>query len=185
MVKSVTATEFSNPRGKCSTGGSEFTVGAVSATLTLACNGKAGTTGANGAAGPMGPTGSPWTVGGTLPSDQSEKGAWGSIFTGDSYDPISFTIPLKTAPLGVEFIEEGNTSAQWQGPRRADGGTRLSLCYAGAPPMNTATPPEPNVAYVITTVPGGGPGAGTTGAIVVIRESGAGSPPRIGRARGR
>jgi Collagen triple helix repeat (20 copies) len=76
-------------------------------------NGKDGATGAEGPAGPQGPTGakgaagSPWTAGGTLPSEKTETGVWaiGHIEDNEAYpglgdgvdDPISFPIPLPAA----------------------------------------------------------------------------------------
>ena len=79
---SVTSTEFSGKEGPCQEGGSEFT--SAEPEPTYACNG------------------SPWTAGGTLPSGQTETGAW-SIQTTDTAEgefrfiPISFPIPLKHA----------------------------------------------------------------------------------------
>jgi len=74
---SVTATEFTGPKGPtCTVGGSEFKAGA---TTTFACNGKDGGIG-------------------TLPSDATETGTW--VFDSEGGEgettlvPISFPIPL-------------------------------------------------------------------------------------------
>jgi Collagen triple helix repeat (20 copies) len=80
-------------------GGSKFTVGGKE---TFACNGKEG---------------SPWTAGGTLPHGQIEQGTW-SIGTLPASSeklqqvPISFGIPLETAPTKAYFVSgaTGNTS---------------------------------------------------------------------------
>jgi hypothetical protein len=123
--------------------------------------------------------GSPWTAGGTLPSGQSETGAWGSFFTTAGFDPISFTIPLKTAPVAAEWIEEGETSnPHCKGNLATPTAEPGYLCvYAGEPPMNGATPPAPTVMFITIWVPGTHTnGAGTTGAVVVVEETGAGSP---------
>jgi hypothetical protein len=65
-------------------GGSEFTTGS---TKTTACNGK---------------DGSPWTVGGTLPSEKSLKGEWsmpGNAAGEEAVtDSVSFALPLAAAP---------------------------------------------------------------------------------------
>ena len=66
--------------------------------------GATGATGATGAAGPAGPKGDPWTAGGTLPSGETETGAWGGV-TGvteetednivtELWTAIGFNIPL-------------------------------------------------------------------------------------------
>jgi hypothetical protein len=116
--------------GECSTGGTQFKIGGASA--GKACNGGAGATGKSvvltaeteGANCEKGGTkvevegnaaskkyvcngkeGSPWTASGTLPSGQTETGAWGIHVTlpeteanhSEGFDiPISFSIPLAT-----------------------------------------------------------------------------------------
>jgi hypothetical protein len=67
--------------------------------------GPKGDTGAKGPEGPQGPegeAGSPWTAGGTLPSQATETGTWtfGQSVPGESnyFLPLSFPIPL-SAPL--------------------------------------------------------------------------------------
>jgi hypothetical protein len=95
---SVTSKEFTGAKGTCKAGGTEFTAGA---SKTFACTGNEG---------------SPWTAGGVLPSEQSEKGEWGTTFNaveGDSiqeevYAPISFTIPLNETTV-THVIESGET----------------------------------------------------------------------------
>jgi hypothetical protein len=82
---SVTSEEFAGEKeGHCKEGGSKFTAGG---TKTFACNG------------------SPWTAGGTLPSEKTETGAWavaGPNLEGSkkALIPISFAIPLEEA---IEF----------------------------------------------------------------------------------
>jgi collagen triple helix repeat protein len=70
--------------------------------------GKQGPQGPQGPAGPEGKQGSPWTVGSVLPEGQTEKGVWavGGIASAAKQiatSPISFGIPLKTAPA-TQFI---------------------------------------------------------------------------------
>jgi hypothetical protein len=60
-----------------------------------------------------GEEGSPWTTGGTLPSEQTETGAWGGAVgsAGIFHAPISFTIPLEgpIAESDVHVIDESGT----------------------------------------------------------------------------
>ncbi len=98
--QSVTSTEFSGEKGKCKEGGSEFTSASGKA---YACNG------------------SPWTAGGTLPSDKTETGAWSISVDKESkaIGAISFTIPLAKA-LGaaeVHYVNEtGTEQVTFTGP---------------------------------------------------------------------
>ncbi len=101
---SVTSEKVKKGEATCEKeGGSKFIF--ASGTTTV-CNGKEG---------------SPWTDGGTLPSEKTEKGVWGfGPLTQESseadsfiYIPMSFTIPLKgaLAETDVHVIEEGVTGA--------------------------------------------------------------------------
>jgi hypothetical protein len=69
--------------------------------------GAAGKNGSAGAAGAAGAEGSPWTAGGTLPSGQTETGAWSGTPPGHetAFIPISFSIPL-AAPLAFHSKAE-------------------------------------------------------------------------------
>jgi hypothetical protein len=91
---SILVGEFTGPEetppnaGPCSgRGGSEFEPEDGGGSVVYACNGAEGD------------KGSPWTAGGTLPSGETETGAW--AFSGgegeEVYTPISFTIPLAAA----------------------------------------------------------------------------------------
>jgi hypothetical protein len=81
--------------GECPEGGSKFTVGAEAG---KACNG------------------SPWVAGGTLPSGKTESGWWSlsvpvhdpTTGTSLSFAPISFVIPLESAPTAI-FLKAGET----------------------------------------------------------------------------
>ena len=62
--------------------------------------GTAGTNGTNGA------TGSPWTASGTLPSEKTEEGMWAFGISKEQeagFAPISFVIPLASAPA-IHYI---------------------------------------------------------------------------------
>lgn len=68
--------------------------------------GAQGPKGERGAPGPEGKEGSPWTLGGVLPSGQTERGDWaiqGYVPTepGFATTSVSFVIPLKSAPTVV------------------------------------------------------------------------------------
>jgi len=42
-----------------------------------------------------GEEGSPWTAGGTLPTEQTETGAWATSFSGETLVQLPFTVPLQ------------------------------------------------------------------------------------------
>jgi hypothetical protein len=90
---SVTSKALGKGTVGCPEGGTEFT--AAENKKTTACNG------------------SPWTVGGTLPSGQTETGTWATVYAaaaeGDPMaSPISFTIPLEVAPT-PNYIPSGES----------------------------------------------------------------------------
>jgi hypothetical protein len=100
----VTAAE---PAGaNCAEGGTSVEV-AGSGTKEYVCNGEAGV---EGVEGPEGPEGSPWTAGGTLPSNKSEFGTYsaGPLPAGGAFDwaSISFVIPLASS-VPVHYMAEG------------------------------------------------------------------------------
>jgi len=149
---SVTSKEFAGKKEKCEVGGSEFK---SSSGTTYACNG------------------SPWTVG-TLPSKKTETGTWsfGGGVTGFLPVPISFPIPLG-APLDgthVHVVKEGETAPEgcvgtYEAPTAEPG----YLCvYVGT--MGTSELFKNGLENPET--PGIDPGAGTTGALLVFKESG-------------
>jgi hypothetical protein len=84
---SVTSTESKSKIGPCTEGGSEFK---SAGGATYACYGKEGK------------EGSPWTAGGTLPSEQTEKGDWDLEATTQAVShvatSVSFVVPLAKAP---------------------------------------------------------------------------------------
>lgn len=131
---SVTSKIVAEGNSHCAAGGSEFK---VAATTTYACNG------------------SPWTVGGTLPSGQSEYGVWTTDFEAqgtastNSFS-ISFTIPLSAAPeanyIGTNeeyagekneaaSIKEGKCSGTIGEPKAAPG----NLCVFSVQPLRFKT----------------------------------------------
>jgi hypothetical protein len=101
------------PAGAKGDNGSAGQAGAAGATGPTGATGVTGqgTTGATGATGATGTTGSPWTAGGTLPSESTETGAWSGVAPEgeQSRIAISFPIPL-AAPLplsNVRIVPQG------------------------------------------------------------------------------
>lgn len=115
---SVTSAESKGKIGPCAEGGSEFK---AASGITYACNGKPG---------------SPWTAGGTLPSEQSEMGTWGAMAVSSFIvSPVSFTIPLKNALPGssvhfvtVEDVSTNNVPAGCGGTAEAPEAEAGNLC---------------------------------------------------------
>src|SRR5215218_1791294 len=62
--------------------------------------GPAGLKGDTGDRGPEGKEGSPWSAGGTLPSEESLSGHWAAGVSSfiASFEGISFALPLESAP---------------------------------------------------------------------------------------
>jgi Collagen triple helix repeat (20 copies) len=86
-------------------------IGPIGATGPTGPAGQPGGTGPTGPTGPPGATGSPWTAGGTLPSNETEAGAWGGW---SGLEPesgawvVSFSIPLAAALDGSHVISVPN-----------------------------------------------------------------------------
>ncbi len=98
---SVTGTALAPGEGppgeECAEGGVEYT---SASGVDVVCNGEKGP---QGDVGPTGDEGSPWTLGGTLPSEKTETGAWAA--TGEGGVPVSFAIPLASG-LGVSEVHK-------------------------------------------------------------------------------
>jgi hypothetical protein len=98
------------PVAKCSEGGTVFKVGGTE--VGKACNGEEGVPGAPGSPG------SPWTAGGTLPKGATEKGNWSVTpvkFNGGplrGFGPVSFGIPLKSAPT-IAIVNGAGEEGLW------------------------------------------------------------------------
>ena len=77
----------------------------------LGAKGEPGAAGKEGAPGKEGKEGSPWTAGGTLPSEKTETGTW--TFAAGKEGPvlatISFTLPLAKALSATEVHYVGPT----------------------------------------------------------------------------
>jgi hypothetical protein len=97
--KSVVTGTLNPGQGGCTEGGVSVEVEG-SGTKKSVCNGTEGQ---------QGPAGSPWTAGGTLPTNATETGAWAfgvTTASGEVQSPISFAIPLQSAipAANVHFI---------------------------------------------------------------------------------
>ena len=99
--------------------------GAAGAKGETGPKGEKGEAGAPGKPGEPGKEGSPWTAGGTLPSEKTEKGVWAitipppveaepGFTTSLDRASISFNIPLETAPTAV-FLKENEKQTGCQG----------------------------------------------------------------------
>jgi hypothetical protein len=87
------------PGPNCANGGSQFDVVPGGDPPTFACNGE---------------DGSPWTIGGTLPPEETLTGTWSvSTFTLEEditgQAPISYGLPLESAAT-VNFVASGTTA---------------------------------------------------------------------------
>jgi hypothetical protein len=76
--------------------------------------GPEGKQGKQGLVGPEGPEGSPWTAGGTLPSGETETGAW-AVYNTTTVVPLSFNIPLAAAPTAVRFVTTAGEEKVFEG----------------------------------------------------------------------
>jgi hypothetical protein len=159
------------PKGDAGAAGAQGPAGAA---------GAAGADGADGADGAPGAPGEPWTAGGTLPSGETETGAWsvGNIPDGGSArEAISFAIPLAAAipAANIHAVAPSGTAPAGCGTGtvsdpQADAG---HLCvYAGGfqnADYITAFAP---VGSAVRTLSSAASGSSTAGALVWIAASG-------------
>jgi hypothetical protein len=97
------------PAGPAGPAGATGPAGAAGPVGSAGTDGTNGTNGKEGKEGPEGPEGSPWTVGGRLPSGQSESGTWAVRRTDNAPGEkvaaaLSYGIRLAVAPEEVNFI---------------------------------------------------------------------------------
>jgi Collagen triple helix repeat (20 copies) len=113
--------------------------GPAGATGAKGETGATGLQGEKGATGAVGAKGSPWTAGGTLPSEKTETGVWGTGSAGEGgsadnkFFPISFTLPLEKAPQGI-FVPADKESEPGC-PGRGGGSFPASGAYTPTIPM--------------------------------------------------
>ena len=132
------ATGATGPAGATGPGGPAGAAGAKGENGGAGTNGTNGTNGEPGKPGKPGAEGSPWTDGGVLPPEKTEKGTWGF----STRTPlttlivsVSFPIPLgeELAATAVHYVGPGETVTDCPGsvqePKAAPG----NLCvYQGA-----------------------------------------------------
>ena len=141
---SVTSEEFVGVKeGHCAgAGGSKF---AAANGNTFACNGKEG---------------SPWTVGGTLPSGETEVGTWATLYKGTTFIPISLTLPVVPAPEPIYVTGASATGCPGivSGVPTADPG---KLCIYRANPGSASVEGFPILLKPVATEEAGATPAGT------------------------
>jgi hypothetical protein len=151
--------------------------------------GEKGEKGAKGLAGEPGPEGSPWTAGGTLPSEKTETGAWtsGEILGTTSINvltAISFPIPLEKGldathvhyVTATEVEEKSGPSfdhcpGSVANPQAEPG----QLCVFQGGTVEEEEPGEKIEVHSITppaSTPGAGNGASSSGAVVLVHYEG-------------
>jgi hypothetical protein len=126
-------------------------------------NGRNGQNGANGINGTNGTTG--FTS--TLPKGQTEEGTWGGVVAPPSfvYSPISFNIPLASAPASTIILAGGASTTACPGSVAKPSAISGHLCiYAAQDEGVSLLQFDPKVA-------GGSPGADTFGTIVVMESA--------------
>jgi hypothetical protein len=151
---------------------------------TSGTNGEKGEKGEKGAIGTKGAAGSPWVAGGTLPSGSTEKGAWSVTGMPDSVaggliirmsSPISFTIPLATAPT-VHIIAAGEhglggktcpTTSDAENPEAEPG----NLCIFVGTEENVGKSPASSGSYGSSNPATGAEGADDAGTVLVVFSS--------------
>ncbi len=125
QVKSIAKTEAQKlqgtgpagpqgPAGSNGNDGSNGSNGSNGADGKEGPQGKQGNQGIQGIQGIQGPEGSPWTDGGTLPSEETETGVWsfpqvGYEFT-SAFTPISYPIPLAEPSEHVVKLTKAETA---------------------------------------------------------------------------
>jgi Collagen triple helix repeat (20 copies) len=134
--------------------------------------GAPGRNGTNGVAGKEGPEGSPWTAGGTLPSGETETGAWAlsASAEGAALASISFNIRLAhtLGAANVHFVKSSGDGSKCAGTVEAPTATPGNLCVYEGGFLS-------NLTFGGITTPSGAEGAGTAGAVLLF-EAGAEAP---------
>lgn len=190
VLKQLTGkTGPAGPKGQAGNAGPSGAAGATGTTGATGATGATGITGKEGVAGAAGKEGSPWTAGGTLPSEKSETGQWSaSVYMPgtETYEfvqaslsfPIHLAKPLTSESVHFIGLREGENEeeAKWaaaikehkckgsfEKPEAASGNlcvfTTRSANYGGTPSI------EP-VAFSIENAESGEEGAGQTGAVL-------------------
>jgi len=160
--------------------------GATGATGLIGQTGSTGPAGPTGAAGPVGPSGSPWTVGGTLPKEQTETGTW-LISAGEKNNvaaAISFPIQLAktmgagTATEGVHYVSSAGNGTTCPGSVTAPSAEPGNLCiYEGvAQGIEEAGGIASPTDIIVPNMDFSTLGAGVSGAVLLLAKEGTEEP---------
>ena len=141
--------------GECTEGGATVQVTGEAATKKPVCNG------------------SPWTAGGTLPSEATETGVWRFISNGEQeqFVPISFPIPLSGVDAeNITFesrAKEAPPTANCPGtPEEPEAEPGFLCVYASALGSNFFGNPRPTIYKPVFS--GEEPGVATSGALLLF-----------------
>jgi hypothetical protein len=131
-------------------------------------NGLNGRNGQNGANGINGTNGTNGTTGftSTLPKGQTEEGTWGGVLVappGLVYSPISFNIPLASAPASTIILAGGASTTACPGTVAKPSAISGHLCIYAAQ--------DEGVSLLQFDPAGGSPGAADTFGTIVGMES--------------
>ena len=162
------------PTGECEAGGATVQIKGEPLTKKAVCNGEEG---------------SPWTAGGTLPSEATETGVWRIIGTGEEaqYVPLGFPIPLSSADVAdvtAEFVKEGEANPNCPGTVLNPLAKSQFLCVYGSAFATTGGNPgwisgggKPTAGYRQPDY-GGSEGVGPTGTLLVYEFAPVGATAR-------
>jgi hypothetical protein len=136
--------------GPAGTAGATGPAGTAGATGPAGTAGAAGNDGAAGKEGKAGEEGSPWTVGGVLPSGETETGIWGTgegEAAGSHFFPMSFTLPLLEPLAGAKTVVVKSSEGTAPGcPGLSQSGVPTAepgmLCVYVGPEEGVAEPPS-------------------------------------------
>ncbi len=121
------------PAGTAGSGGSQGPAGAT------------GATGAPGAKGATGTEGSPWTAGGTLPSERSEYGQWAlSATVPGGFEATPFVLLSFPIPLSESLIQAGRVI----GPEEGEGEAKESVFIKSRECGGTVTKPSAKAGHL-------------------------------------
>jgi hypothetical protein len=116
QIKPSVLKSLTGKQGPAGPAGSNGLAGAPGAKGDTGATGAPGAPGTPGTPGKPGEDGSPWVAGGTLPSESTETGIWGTYTNpapeGAQTFPISFPIPLAKPPVKVYVGPGEDKSAQ-------------------------------------------------------------------------
>ena len=164
--------------------GAQGPTGAPGAKGETGPTGPQGEKGAPGAPGPQGAAGSPWTAGGTLPSEQTETGAWS--FSAGKENPtitsVAFALPL-AAELGasaVHYVESSGNGSTCPGSNAKPAAEPGNLCvyqtFVNGVELEGSLAKEVSILKASVSLQSPQLGAATTGAVLSFSRQGEKEP---------